>query len=317
MSETFQVLPFRFRFRAEEALVFPEGLAANILRGALGSILRGLVCVPGCRDPRTCDRRRICPYARIFVPRASRGGPSGFADQARPFVLRAEHLDASTIARGETFHFDLHLFDAKDPMLVHFVESFQQLAHLGLGPTRGRASLVRVELLGCEGEVRREMYTGLAGLDSAPATPLLLDLSPGPRPTSRVLVRFLTATELKSGGAPALEPEFAVLFARIRDRLSSLRALYGQGPLGIDFKGMGGRAEAVRMVRSEIRRVRATRRSSRTGQVHPIGGITGEAEYEGELAEFMPYLRAAYWTGIGRQTVWGKGVIEAKALGPG
>jgi hypothetical protein len=52
------------------------------------------------------------------------------------------------------------------------------------------------------------------------------------------------------------------------------------------------------------------RRSSRTGQVHPIGGFVGEAEYEGDLAEFVPYLHAARWTGVGRQTVWGKGEID-------
>ena len=36
----------------------------------------------------------------------------------------------------------------------------------------------------------------------------------------------------------------------------------------------------------------------------------GGAAYEGELDEFMPFLRAAKWTGVGRQTVWGKGEIE-------
>ncbi len=54
------------------------------------------------------------------------------------------------------------------------------------------------------------------------------------------------------------------------------------------------------------------RRSSRTGQTHSIGGFIGEAEYEGDLREFVPFLRAAKWTGVGRQTVWGKGEIEVK-----
>jgi hypothetical protein len=41
----------------------------------------------------------------------------------------------------------------------------------------------------------------------------------------------------------------------------------------------------------------------------------GEVTYEGELSEFMPYLRAAKWVGVGRQTVWGKGVTEVKLVG--
>jgi hypothetical protein len=42
-----------------------------------------------------------------------------------------------------------------------------------------------------------------------------------------------------------------------------------------------------------------------------LGGFVGDAEYEGELGEFMAYLLAGKWTGVGRQTVWGKGELEA------
>src|ERR1019366_10539609 len=95
-----------------------------------------------------------------------------------------------------------------------------------------------------------------------------------------------------------------------RDRLSTLRELYDAGPLAIVFRGFGERAGRVKMTRCEIARVEAMRRSSRTGQVHPIGGFVGEAEYEGELGEFVPYLRLGRWVGVGRQTVWGKGEME-------
>ena len=98
--------------------------------------------------------------------------------------------------------------------------------------------------------------------------------------------------------------------ARIRDRIGALRELYGDGPLDIDFRAFGERAARVRMTHCEIARVETERRSSRTGQTHPIGGFVGEAEYEGDLSEFIPYLKAAQWTGVGRQTVWGKGEIH-------
>jgi hypothetical protein len=41
----------------------------------------------------------------------------------------------------------------------------------------------------------------------------------------------------------------------------------------------------------------------------------GEAEYEGELGEFVPYLKAGKWVGVGRQTVWGKGEVEIECAG--
>jgi hypothetical protein len=314
MADTFQVLPVRFQFLASETVLFPPGGSSNIVRGAFGSIFRRLVCVPQCRGPGTCEIREICPYARIFAPRLSGRGPSGLSDWPRPFVFRAHHLDGRTVGPGESFHFDLHLFDLREPSFAHFVHTFKQLAYDGLGPGRGRAALTCVELLGADGRPRGQLYGEEKFLVPDPLPHLVLDLSPAPAPVRRLLVRFATPTELKSGKTLAPRPEFAVLFARIRDRLSTLRALYGPGPLAIDFKAMGERAALVRMARSEIRRVRVTRRSARTGQVHPIGGFTGEVEYEGELAGFLPYLRAAFWTGVGRQTVWGKGVIETVVL---
>ena len=136
-----------------------------------------------------------------------------------------------------------------------------------------------------------------------------LRLDPLPERVERVRIQFVTPTELKSGQQLAARPEFAVLAGRIRDRLSTLRELYGDGPLDIDFRGFGERAAQVTTTRCDLKQVDVERRSSRTGQVHSIGGFVGEAEYEGELAEFIPYLRAAKWTGVGRQTVWGKGEI--------
>ncbi len=70
----------------------------------------------------------------------------------------------------------------------------------------------------------------------------------------------------------------------------------------------------IQMSRCELRHVEAQRRSSRTGQVHSLGGFTGFAEYEGELAEFLPFLEAARWTGVGRHCVWGKGEIDARVI---
>ena len=139
---------------------------------------------------------------------------------------------------------------------------------------------------------------------------LCLPLCASEQPVHRLRVRFLTPTELKG----AERPEFGVLMARIRDRVSTLRELYGDGPLEIDFKAFGERAGAVSMTRCEVAPVTAERMSRGTGQRHSLGGFIGMAEYQGDLAEFVPYLEIARWTGVGRQTVWGKGEIAYEAL---
>jgi len=146
-------------------------------------------------------------------------------------------------------------------------------------------------------------------MDEPSVEPVSLSLDPLPSAPSRIHVDFLTPTELKHQGRIVTEPLFPVLFARTRDRISTLRELYGPGPLSLDFAAIGARAAAVRMVACDWSPVEITRRSSRTGQSHGIGGFTGFAEYEGPLVEFLPYLEAARWTGVGRQAVWGKGEI--------
>ena len=135
---------------------------------------------------------------------------------------------------------------------------------------------------------------------------LRLPLESGVEAT-RVRVRFLTPTELKG----AQTPDFGTLFARLRDRISTLRALYQDGAIAIDFKAMGERAAAVKTTRCEIEHVAAERRSRRSGQTHSLGGFIGVVEYEGSLGEFLPYLEIGRYTGVGRQTVWGKGEIDA------
>jgi hypothetical protein len=312
----FEFYRFRFHFRAAGALYFPAYKSGNIVRGAFGGIFRKLVCVPDCLDARTCTARATCPYARVFEPGPrgvpNHGGPSGLADWPRPFVFRAAHLDGRAIRPGEAFYFDVHIFDVRDPALPYFVQAFAQLAREGLGPGRGLAELIAVDQLDLEGAGAERVFQGGSAQPGAPAPPCSVDLAT-PRPASRVRARFVTPTELKGAGKMAERPEFGILFGRLRDRIGALRALYGAGPLDLDFRAIGQRAAAVRMTRCELQWVEASRHSSRTGQRHPLGGFVGEADYEGDLGEFLPYLQLARWVGVGRQTVWGKGEMQATA----
>jgi hypothetical protein len=291
----------RFHFLAEDPVRFPRGKAPNLLRGAFGTVFRRLVCLPECESSRECEWRKSCGYARIFEPHLD-AGPSGLADPPRPFVFRARHLDGCAIPPGGVFHFDIHVFDLNDTTVPYFRLVFAELGREGLGPGRSRAKLTEVEHLDLDGLIVTEI--------SEPP-PCVLSLAPALEPVRRVRVRFLTPTELKADDGVAERPEFSVLLKRIRDRVFNLAGFYGGDSHEIDFRAFGDRAAEVRMTRCDIERVEVTRLSSRTGQRHSLGGFTGVAEYEGDLAEFLPFLTAAQFTGVGRQTTWGKGEIRA------
>ena len=288
---TFRLRRYRFHFRAGGQLFVPAGKAGNLVRGAFGIILRDLACDRACPGARDCPKRDACAYTPIFEPHAG-DAPSGFADPPRPFVIRASALDGRRIAPGERFSFDMHLFDWRTHRLDWFIRVFERLAVEGFGPGRAPAVLLSAEPLD-------------GGLTA-------IDLAPPAKPVHSLTLEFVSPTELKSGGGLVSRPEFGVLLARARDRISTLSALYGEGPLDIDFTALAARAARVRLVAADMHGESVDRFSTRTRQSHPLGGFMGRATYEGDLGEFVPYLLAAGYCGVGRQTVWGKGEIRVR-----
>jgi len=224
-------------------------------------------------------------YAQFFAPVRELGVPSGLHDPPRPFVFRVRHLDG---ARVERFHIGLNVFQTNKVESVSAV--MRELVRQNL-----RANVISID--------QQILHLPLADVARASRRAASTVVS-----TCRVI--FLSPTELKN----QQRPEFAPLFNRLRDRISTLRALYGPGPLEIDFKVIAERAKAIRMTRCELNPVSAERLSNSTGQRHNLSGFTGFAEYEGDLAEFIPYLEIGSYTGVGRQTVWGKGEISIETF---
>jgi len=291
---TIEFYRFRWHFQTLGKVWFPAGESGNVMRGAFGLLLR-----------QTAARG---VYTRLFEPgQPGAASPSGLKNWPRPFVFRTGAVDGREIAPGGDFHIDMHVFDCRSEAVDAIRVALERLGEAGLGPGRGRAALSRIEQMDTKESVRE-----LTGEPGSPSV-VSLDPEPGDEAERQVRLRFVTPTELK-GGNPgdrsADAPEFGVLFARLRDRIATLRELYGAGPLAIDYRGLGARARKIGLVSSDLEWMTTRRRSSRTGQTHPLGGFTGEAEYAGELGEFLPWLRAARWTGVGRQTVWGKGDVR-------
>ena len=231
-------------------------------------------------------------YREVFAPRASLPGPSGLANPPRPFVFRTRHLDGQAFLPGQAFDVHVNLFYSDADLVPNLTEAFAEMGRLGFGPQRSLATLLE-----------------------STCTPHSYPLPPSTGPEIRkVRIEFLTPTELKSGSALSGMPQFYLLLRRARDRISNLRSLYGAGPLNLDFEALNLHAAAIQLVADETYHVNASRRSSRSTQVHPLGGLMGAAEYSGSLSEFLPFLQIASHTGVGRQTVWGKGEIATEVL---
>ena len=228
----FRLYPLRFHFLAKEPVSIPSGGAGNLFRGALGLALRGVSCTARCpgmsgQSASLCNVARECAYAQLFEPMRVDAGPSGLKDRPRGFVLRTAHIGES-IPAGGLFHVDIHVFDTR-PFAIGNIdklqEAFRQIGLEGIGATRGRFDLIAVSRIdGCALE----------------SEPMSLSLKATGEACARVRIEFVTPTELKAGGVVVSRPEFGILFSRIRDRISTLRAIYGAGPTINRFQGARG-----------------------------------------------------------------------------
>ncbi|MEP7351781.1 MAG: CRISPR system precrRNA processing endoribonuclease RAMP protein Cas6 [Acidobacteriota bacterium] len=280
------VWAFRVAFTVIDPVRFPEGKAANTLRGALGTVLR---------DNYSCSYL----LTRLFESRTTAAGLR-LANPPKPFLLRAAHLDGKSFDPGQSMYFDLILFEDPRQLLPDFIDVFRRWQRTGIGPAHGKVALSTVTN---QSTGEPDDYSGHP-----------VSLQPSESQLDRLTLEFLTPTELKSRGDVAPTLEFHILIRRLRERISNLRILY-QGGSELESNHLG-EPEAIVILRTSLRQVDIERRSSRTGQRHSIGGFVGQVEYSGDLWRFIPLLKAGEWTGVGRQTVWGKGqyvVLGTKA----
>lgn len=318
----------RFDFVARESLHFPAYKSSNIFRGAFGMLFRQFACVPECAEPARCPLAGRCLYEQIFAPIARDTSPSGFHDLPRPLVFRAAHLDGLTVPPGARFHIGVNSFSADPMVAASLARSFEQLARTGIGPRRGRAQLLAAQTLHLDGTPQSRLFEAPARPAEAFPPPLVLPLSPISAGTARpaplaLRVHFLTPTELKHEGRVLASPLAPVLLARAIDRITSLIRLYAfpAAPVsGAEIRRSRDliveAADQVSLRQVNLTKIEAARTSARTGRVHPLDGFVGFADYEGPadvVALLTPWLRAAAFTGVGRQTVWGKGEIRIES----
>jgi len=295
-----------------------------MLRGGFGYAFRRLACAPQCRDSAACSNASSCPYKLIFEPSPTFGADRLTKNQdiPRPFVFRPSVSSKTHFEKGEAFEFDLVLIGRAVDYLPHFVLSLCELSEGGLGLNRARCRLDRVESLGQSSPASsRSSPVNLiySSEDNIFRSPEAIGSNEWIEGRSKHLItdrqgtltiKFLTPTLVRADGQVIREPEFHHIFKRLRDRINSMSTFFGNGPLDVDFRGLGERSEKIGKIGSRFEWCDRDRTSSKTGQRHEISGFTGEATFHGELDEFIPWLVMGEMLHVGKHTAWGNGRFE-------
>jgi len=328
---TLRVGRFRFVIVPRELLLVPALNKGNMLRGGFGHAFRRLCCVPQCKDARNCPVGMSCPYKAIFEPSPPPGAEalSKNQDIPRPFVFRAPQSQQTRFETGQEFEFELVLIGRALDFLPYFVLAFRELAAEGLGLNRAKCDLQRVERIDLRSDITGAangkalvVYTSedqLFRKAEACETREWIGRGIQNGSTSRdnesgqkVGIRFVTPTFLKADSEIIRRPEFHHVFKRLRDRINALSTFFGEGPIEADFRGLGERAEKIQTVSAHTDWVERFRTSSKTRQRHELSGFVGEATYEGNLYEFLPWLTLGELVHVGKHAAWGNGWMEVE-----
>jgi hypothetical protein len=311
--------PYRVSLIAHQRFHAEPSRLPNMLRGTFEISFRRLVCHDLSLDCRACPLVGTCPYPAVFRPTPPPGSDrlSRAQDLPRPFVFEIGDMHTMEFRPGDTLNVGITLFGEANRFLPYFIVALRALADRGLGSARGRLRLARVTAKTSGGE--QEVFEEASSVIRSYGQGLRLrDLvRPEDADAQRIRVRFLSPTTLKRNGHLVEQPSFADLVCRARDRVSALSSFFGDGPVEMDFAGVADKAAQVRTVDCRVEWQRRARRSSRTGDVHEISGFSGEAVYDGGLGDWMPLLRLAEASHVGKYAVWGNGWMAADVLPQG
>jgi hypothetical protein len=323
---TLDPLPI-FRYRLElvfsEPLAVPAAQRAILWRGAFGTTFRSLVCHDVRLDCVSCPLRAACHFPRTFGPAipAYRPDVARLRDPPRPFVFADPLPDAPSLPAREKLSLGLVLVGSAAVELPYFVVALRKLGEDGLGKRRTRFRVEAVRALDAAGLARATVYERGSDLVRPERHAMRARdlMRPGDREARRVRIRYLSPTDVRSEATamagPSPAPPFGALIRRARDRASALATFFGDGALAYDARAVGLSADRALLVAAEIDRASVSRRSTRTGERHELGGVVGSAIYEGDgVSAAMPWLRLAELIGVGKHATFGHGRIEVDAL---
>ncbi len=290
----------RFTLRALDTLSLPP-YKGSAFRGGFGHAFRKVVCAIRKKDCTDCLLKHKCAYSYVFEtpPPPDTVIMRKYPRAPHPFVIEPPDENKQVYEPGETMEFSLVLIGRGREYLPYFVYAFEELGNMGLGRGKGR---YRIEKIHAGGE---EIYTAETRTLREPRNALVIPAQT--EPVTSLTLTFLTPTRIKYEEQLAPDPEFHMLMRNLLRRISSLSYFHTGNKMEADFKGIIERAGAVKTVRKDLTWIDWERYSTRQDARMKLGGFVGTMAFEGDIMEFMPYLRIGEIVHIGKATSFGLG----------
>ncbi|GFO73301.1 hypothetical protein BJAS_P4036 [Bathymodiolus japonicus methanotrophic gill symbiont] len=294
----------RYQFNCQVQTPFRlNDYSGSMLRGAFGRALRKLACVTKMDNCKACLLYRQCTYPKIFeTPAPTNADLQRFSAIPNPFIVEPPPMGERNLQVGEEFSFGLVLIGQAIPHLPLIIYAWQEALQQGLGKSHAKAALQSVIFE--PGQLSEQViYSSQQGeLLAEPQfeCPLL-------EPVDRLKLRLLTPLRIQQRGrvlSHAMQGrDFLMALVRRYYLLQEFHSEHYQAP---DFSALAQQAEGIQC-KTQFHWYEWQRYSSRQKQKMVFGGVLGELELEGDLADFLPILALGQWLHVGNKTTFGMG----------
>jgi len=306
---------YRLVLRAAEPLDLP-GEKGTMLRGGFGVALKRVVCaypVPAARECGSCPLRATCVFPRLFDAVLPDQAKPRDGDAPRPFVFRVPRDRRTHYEEGDTLDVEFVLIGWAREYLPYVTLALASLADGGMGPVRGHFALREVWSVDPFGRAPLRLD---ADVGTAPAHTIdwtTLRQRAAGLPADGVTVRFLTPTRFVTEHRPMPRPSFYALIAALRRRAEALSRYHCGVAWAPDYEALAEAARRVGVTRERLAWRERTRRSTRDGDVMPMGGVMGEMVYVGDMRLFRELLALGEVIHAGKCAAFGNGQICCEA----
>lgn len=304
-------LRLQLRFRTGGRL---PGFRGPTIRGALGYMLKRVVCHVRDRPCAECFLRARCAYPVVFegVAPAGRALMRKYPNIPQPFVLVLDGRTDRDVRAGDNHAFAIRLFGPAIEMHPFVLLAMIECGRTGLGRDRLEFDVVTVD------DGANVLYRAAEDHEIRPPEPRRIELAPVVETgRAKLRLRFETPVRIRTDGLVNTRPTLApVVRAAIR-RIHVLSHFYGDGPiLPGDSGPLIEEAAAATCSVNTLHWVHFDRFSTRQQRTMTLGGVVGELQLEGISPALAGLLRVATITHVGKATSFGFGRITCETGEP-
>jgi len=307
--DKFSVASFRLTIQAKELLTLPT-YKGSTFRGGFGHALRNAVCLMKGKDCPDCLLYSKCVYSYIFEtpPPADSKIMRKYPKAPHPFLIVPPLERKRSYHVGEKVNFGLILIGKAIDYFPYFIFAFEELGKIGMGKGKGKFSLNEVCNIDSEQKENLIYEATQRKLMNSMYVRFPFKENSDHINKDRIALHFLTPVRIKYEGSLGNELEFHVLIRNLLRRISTLAYFHcDEDQSNLDFKGLIKKAKEVMVAESDLEWYEWERYSAKQDTKMRMGGFVGNVTYEGNLKEFIPWLKAGELVHAGKGTAFGLG----------